>query len=107
VQQSSTEIDVARLEQVLSEGGQLVDVREPQEYAAAHVPGALLVPMGRLTARLDELDASSPVHLICASGNRSGAMCDLLAARGFTAVNVAGGTAAWIASGRPVEGGLR
>jgi len=107
VQQRSTEVDVASLEQVLTEGGQLIDVREPREYALAHVPSAVLVPMSELTARLDELDPAVPVHVICASGNRSGAMCDVLTAHGFTAVNVAGGTRAWVESGRPVEGGLR
>lgn len=99
------EIDVAQLELALLDGAQLVDVREPDEYVEAHVPGALPIPMGHLTARAAELDRSAPVHLICASGNRSGAMCDLLAASGFDAVNVAGGTNAWIRSGRAVESG--
>ena len=99
------DIDVERLEVVLKEGGVLVDVREPAEYAAGHVPGARLIPMGQLTSRLEELDRAVRVHLICASGNRSGAMTDVLKARRFDAVNVLGGTAAWIESGRPVEEG--
>jgi rhodanese-related sulfurtransferase len=101
------EIDVAQLELVLLDGGQLVDVREPGEFAEAHVPGAVPIPMSQLGSRLEELDRSTPVHLICASGNRSGAMCDFLHAGGFTAVNVSGGTTAWIRSGRAVERGLR
>ncbi len=101
------EIDVAQLELVLQDGAQLVDVREPGEYAEVHVPGAELIPMGQLSARMPDLDRTRPVHLICASGNRSGAMCDLLAAGGFDAVNVAGGTTAWLRSGRRVESGLR
>ena len=100
------DIDVDRLEVVLEEGGVLVDVREPAEYAAGHVPGARLIPMGQLTSRLEELDRRTRVHLICASGNRSGAMTDVLIARRFDAVNVLGGTTAWIRSGRPVERGL-
>ena len=99
------EIDVDQLDVVLRDGGVLVDVREAGEYAGGHVPGAVLIPMGQLTSRLDELDRQAPVHLICASGNRSGAMADVLAARRFDAVNVLGGTAAWIRSGRPVESG--
>lgn len=86
--------------------GTTVDVRERAEYAEAHVPGALLVPMGELARRTDELDATRPVHVICASGNRSRAMTELLRARGFDAVSVAGGTRGWIASGRDVEVGL-
>ena len=83
-----------------------LDVRETAEYAAGHVPGARLVPMSRLAARLGELDKTRPLHVICATGNRSGAMTDLLVASGFDAVSVAGGTQAWISSGRAVEVGL-
>ena len=71
-----------------------------------HVPGAVLVPMGQLASRLDELDRSARVHVICASGNRSKAMADLLVAQGFDAVSVSGGTSAWIRSGRAVGIGL-
>ena len=86
--------------------GTTVDVRERGEYAQGHVPGAVLVPMGRLASRLGELDRSSRIHVVCASGNRSKAMTDLLVAQGFDAVSVAGGTQAWIASGRAVGVGL-
>lgn len=94
------EIDTDQAARAIAAGAVVVDVREAGEYAAGHVPGALNIPMGRLTARLDELDRNAPVHVICASGNRSAAMTDVLTARGFDAVNVAGGTAAWIESGR-------
>jgi rhodanese-related sulfurtransferase len=100
------EIDVDQLDVVLRDGGLLIDVREPAEYVAGHVPGARLIPMGQLSSRLEELDRNVPVHLICASGNRSGAMGDVLAARDFDAVNVLGGTTAWVRSGRAVESGL-
>jgi rhodanese-related sulfurtransferase len=86
--------------------GTTVDVRERGEYAQGHVPGAVLVPMSQLASRLGELDRSSRLHVICASGNRSKAMTDLLLAQGFDAVSVAGGTQAWIASGRAVGVGL-
>ncbi|HET8560566.1 MAG TPA: rhodanese-like domain-containing protein [Marmoricola sp.] len=87
--------------------GAVVDVREPVEYAAGHVPGAMLVPMTRLAASTPDLDPQRRVFVICASGNRSRVMADLLCARGFDAVSVSGGTDAWVRSGRPVEGGLR
>ena len=86
--------------------GILVDVREPDEFVAGHVPGAVLIPMSQLANRLGEIDKTSPVFVICASGNRSGAMTDLLRGAGFDAVSVAGGTGAWARSGRPLEGGL-
>ena len=86
--------------------GVTIDVRERAEYAQAHVPGAVLLPMGQLASRLDEIDRSARVHVICASGNRSKAMTDLLVASGFDAVSVAGGTRGWIESGRAVGVGL-
>lgn len=88
------------------EDGVTLDVRERAEYAQAHVPDAVMMPMGQLASRLDEVDRSTRVHVICASGNRSKAMTDLLVAQGFDAVSVAGGTSAWIASGRAVAVGL-
>jgi len=88
------------------EAGVTIDVRERVEFAQGRVPGAVLVPMGHLASRLDELDRSARVHVICASGNRSMAMTDLLVAQGFDAVSVIGGTRAWIESGRAVEVGL-
>jgi rhodanese-related sulfurtransferase len=99
------EIDVDELERLLDEGAVVVDVREPQEYVEAHVPGAVLIPMGRLVGATDELDSSRPVHLICRSGHRSAVMCEVLGAQGFDAVNVAGGTLAWVRAGKPYDRG--
>jgi rhodanese-related sulfurtransferase len=99
------EIDIDQVAAAVASGGTVVDVREPGEYAEGHVPGAVNIPLGRLTARLDELDRTTPVHLICASGNRSAAMADVLRAHGFIAVNVRGGTSAWIRAGRSVVRG--
>ncbi|MDP3890661.1 rhodanese-like domain-containing protein [Nocardioides sp.] len=99
------EINVAELEVAVRQGATLVDVREPVEYAEGHVPGALSVPMGQLPTRVRELDTSAPVYLICASGNRSGVMCEVLRGVGIRAVNVSGGTAAWARSGRTLAGG--
>lgn len=101
---TTPKIDVEELA-AAHERGFLVDVREPDEYVAGHVPGAVLIPMGQLANRMGEIDKTSPVFVICASGNRSSAMTDLLLGAGFDAVSVAGGTGAWSRSGRPLEGG--
>ena len=103
-QTTTTEIDIQELESA-RDRGVLIDVREPGEYAEGHVPGAVSIPMSQLANRLDEIDKTSRVFVICAMGGRSAAMTDLLTSVGFDAVSVAGGTAAWIDSGRPVEGG--
>lgn len=87
-------------------GATVVDVREVDEYVDGHVPGAKLIPMGQLPGRVVELDQAQPVYVICASGNRSSAMADFLRASGFDAWSVAGGTKAWVQTGRAVEGGL-
>ncbi|CAN5368730.1 hypothetical protein BH09ACT12_BH09ACT12_32380 [soil metagenome] len=99
------EIDIDQFASALENGASVIDVRETSEYAAGHVPGAINIPMGRLPSRLVELDRSTPVHLICASGNRSAAMAEVLIVHGFDAVNVLGGTGAWIRSGRPIDQG--
>lgn len=78
----------------------VVDVREPWEYRQGHVPGAVLIPLGQLSSRLNELDPERPVAVICASGNRSQSAAALLGQKGFkTVYNVSGGTGAWIYSG--------
>lgn len=97
------EVDIEQLAAALSGDGTLVDVREASEYVAGHVPGAELMPMTTLTAHLSELDKTRPVFVVCASGNRSAAMTDLLVATGYDAYSVSGGTAAWARSGRPLE----
>jgi len=102
---STPEITVEELAAVRM-SGVLVDVREPEEYVAGHVPGAVPIPMSQLATRMGEIDKTSPVFVICASGNRSSAMTDLLRGAGFDAVSAAGGTGAWTRSGRPLEGGL-
>jgi rhodanese-related sulfurtransferase len=99
------EIDIEQLAADLSDEAALIDVREASEFVTGHVPGAALMPMGQLTAHLSELDKNRPVYVVCASGNRSAAMTDLLVASGYRAYSVAGGTSAWARSGRPLETG--
>jgi rhodanese-related sulfurtransferase len=85
----------------------VVDVREPGEYAAGHVPGALNIPLSQVATRIDEIPSGDVVYVVCASGNRSKAGADLISRTGREAYSVAGGTAAWQRSGRPVTTGSR
>lgn len=82
-------------------GVPLIDVRERDEFAAGHVPGAVNVPLSELGDRLDELPGEA-FDVICHSGGRSGRAAEALEARGYDATNVEGGTSGWIAQGRPV-----
>jgi len=82
----------------------VVDVREPWEFHRGHVPGALLMPLGQLANRLNELDMEKPVAVICATGNRSQSASALLGQKGFkTVYNVVGGTSEWARSGLEIE----
>ena len=81
----------------------LVDVREPYEFAEAHVPGAELAPMQTVPGLVPSLPTDRPVYLVCATGNRSGQVAAYLARLGIDAVNVEGGTADWLRAGYPVE----
>ncbi|MGW4481049.1 rhodanese-like domain-containing protein [Rhodococcus triatomae] len=99
------QVDVAALEQALAAGAALIDVREADEYAQARVPGAVLVPLSEFTARLGDIPSADTLYVICAKGGRSAQAVDYLGRTGVNAVNVAGGTEAWIASGRAVDSG--
>jgi rhodanese-related sulfurtransferase len=75
---------------------QLVDVREPDEYAEGHLPGAKPIPLGYLPARAQELDRQLPVILYCHSGNRSYAAGKRLIRLGFTDVaHLSPGLSGW------------
>jgi rhodanese-related sulfurtransferase len=105
------EADLQEFRAARADGRPVVDVREPYEYLAGHVPGAQLVPLGQLPGRWAELTtrwgdlAEGPVYVICASGNRSLVGARILRGAGVDARSVAGGTAAWEASGGPVVSG--
>jgi glyoxylase-like metal-dependent hydrolase (beta-lactamase superfamily II)/rhodanese-related sulfurtransferase len=84
----------------------LLDVREPEEYAQGHAPGAVNLPQAELATRLDEVPQDRPVQIICQSGYRSLRSAQFLAQMGYrNLANVTGGTAAWRAAGNPLEVG--
>jgi len=100
------EVPLAAFAAAHRDGAFVVDVREPDEYAGGHVPGATLVPMSQLPSRLPELPKDKPVYVICASGNRSLSMTSLLIRVGHDAYSVSGGTQAWARAGHPIARGL-
>lgn len=97
------EIDQNAFAARLAEDALVVDVREAREYRPGHVPGATNLPLSTLPTRLPELPKDQPVYVICQSGGRSAQATELMRAVGIEATSVAGGTGAWIESGRPVE----
>ena len=83
----------------------LFDVRQPEEYEAVHVPGAKLLPLADVVARVKEIPAEGPVYVICQSGPRSQRAADYYRNLGIEAYNVAGGTKAWVEAGYEVAQG--
>lgn len=99
------EIDVDALDELDPTEIQLIDVREADEYEEARVRGTVHVPLGTVPDAVDTLGRDRTVYVICASGGRSLRAAEFLVDAGFDAVNIAGGTKGWIASGRPVDSG--
>jgi len=84
----------------------VVDLRSSDDYAKGHILGARNIPLAELDKRAGELDKhkAKPLILHCDAGNRSGGAITLLRAKGFDkAHNLAGGYAAWLQAGLPVE----
>ena len=95
---SDTEIDAVALKARLDRGDkfQFIDVREPNEYQIASIPGAKLIPLGDVPKRVGELDPATEVIVHCKMGGRSAKACDFLRQSGFKNVkNMLGGITAW------------
>ena len=100
---SPAELPTAEVRDLPKDGVTLLDVREDDEWAAGHAPGAKHIPLGELPARVDELgDLSEPVYVICRSGGRSARATAWLNATGWDAINVAGGMGSWASEARPM-----
>ena len=99
------EVDVDDLQKMLAEGARLLDVREPDEVDEVRVAGGLRIPLQSLPERLAEIPLSGTLYVICAVGGRSQTAVEFLRANGIDAVNVAGGTNAWVAADFPTESG--
>ena len=76
---------------------QLIDVRQPDEYAFAKIEGAKLIPLGEIVRRMGELDEKRETVLQCKMGGRSAKAIELLQAAGYQGElkNLRGGITAW------------
>src|SRR4051794_38944094 len=82
-------------EVIATERARTVDLRDAEEFAAGHIPGAINVGEGELTERLDDLSKDGPVIVVCASGSESARAAEELRGRGYEAASVKGGMKAW------------
>lgn len=106
MERQPAEIDVAEAKRRLDEGERLIDVREPDEYQEARIPGAELLPMSEFLERYrQELPQDRELMIQCRSGGRSAEVTRVLLQQGYRAVNVTGGILAWASAGFPVERG--
>ncbi|MCS6969931.1 MAG: rhodanese-like domain-containing protein [Planctomycetota bacterium] len=81
----------------------IIDVRTPSEYAAGHIPGAINLPLDRLSC--DQVPKADTIYVVCQGGVRSRKACEQLVAGGLAGVtDVLGGTNAWRNAGLPLEG---
>ncbi len=105
---TSERCDVKVLHQDLmpGKGVQVVDVREPAEYAAEHISGTANVPLSGLSRNLDKIERQKPAYLICQSGARSAQAAQTLRQNGYSQVCIIdGGLQAWKEAGLPVTTG--
>jgi hydroxyacylglutathione hydrolase len=108
--ESNGRIGVTALARAIGRGGSdaplVVDVRQPSEYEAGHVPGAWHIGAGDLPGRLADLPRDRPIATMCASGYRASVATALLDVAGFTNVSwVSGGVDEWAAAGFPLARG--
>jgi rhodanese-related sulfurtransferase len=101
------EIDVAGAAQLIQDKKVFVlDVREPSEYTAGHIAGSVLIPLGQVNARVEELAKvkDQPMLVVCGSGVRSARAIQMLTKQGFSHMrNIKGGMDAWRKAGLPIS----
>lgn len=106
--QQVSETDHAGVESLMNDACVILDVREPAEFEAGHLPGAVNIPRGVLEFRIAQhpatADAAGAYLVYCKNGGRSVLACQTLQRMGYDKVrSVSGGFDAWAEAGRPVQ----
>ncbi|MDR3724288.1 MAG: rhodanese-like domain-containing protein [Terracidiphilus sp.] len=84
-------MDLAPWNEIGATDALILDVREPREYEAGTLSGAVNIPLGQLRSRLQELPREREIWVSCGVGQRAYYACRILAQNGFTARNLSGG----------------
>lgn len=99
-------VNVTQASELRDAGAFVLDVRQPEEWEQVHIPEAVLIPLGELASRVDEVPKDQQILVACRSGNRSQQGRDILLGAGFTEVtSMNGGVTQWQAAGLPVVNG--
>jgi rhodanese-related sulfurtransferase len=100
------EVDLGQAAAHREAGAFMLDVRQPDEWVAYHLPGSTLIPLGELNARLSEVPRDQEIIVVCRSGSRSALGRDILLKAGFGHVtSLAGGLSTWRSEGYPTVSG--
>ena len=100
------DVSVAEALALREAGAFILDVRQPDEWAAGHIPDATLIPLGDLASRIAEVPKDRQVVVVCRSGNRSAQGRDILLGADYPSVtSMAGGMKDWAAAGYPTATG--
>lgn len=98
------ELSPARVAELLGEGAQVVDVREPYERQAGRIPDDTAhIELERLSDEAGSIDRERPVVFYCRSGQRSEMAAQAFAAAGYDAHNLNGGLQRWVADGLAID----
>jgi CoA-disulfide reductase len=84
-------IQYDEIDAVVTAGGLLIDVREPEEVAKGNIPGSVNIPLGALRQRVGDLLKNQPIYITCQVGQRGYLAACILAVDGLTAINLDGG----------------
>lgn len=103
VQRGGNRVNTHAATRLINDGALVVDVREPAEFNAGHLPNSRHIPVGDVAKRAAELPANKTVLLVCASGQRAGRAASVLRKAGHEQVFcLDGGVGAWRQAGLPV-----
>ncbi len=88
--------ELSAMQQAVTDGGLLLDVRTPSEFSAGHLEGAINIPVDQLQSRLQEIgDTDRSIVVYCASGMRSRSALNVLRDNGFSNVHDLGSMGNW------------
>lgn len=102
----TSEVSVEKAYELREAGAFILDVRQPEEWEAAHIPESTLIPLGELSSRISEIPSGQTIVVVCRSGNRSAQGRDILLKAGIAPVtSMAGGMNSWTLKGYPTVSG--
>ena len=97
------EVTPAQAREMIEQGAQLVDVREPYEWDVSRIAGARHIPLEQLPSQADTIERGQPVIFQCRSGVRSAMAADAFRAAGYDAWSMSGGLVRWHAEELPLD----